>query len=313
MRIAVFGAGGVGGYFGGRWAEAGLDVSLIARGDHLAAIRDRGLRIASPLDDLAVEVPTTGDPSEIGPVDAVFVAVKTWQLTEAMESLAPMVGPQTVVVGLQNGVEAATMIARAVGGDHVLGGSCRIISYIEAPGVIHHVGAEPTVLFGELGGGSSQRVDALLDNLQCGVGVTVIASDDIDSVIWSKFHFLAATAGVGSVTQADLGTMRETPEVRALLRSAMDEILAVGLAHGVALAEDLTDQALAFLDGLPADGTSSMQRDFADGRRTELESLSGAVVRLGRKLGLETPVHSFLYAALLPKELAARERYEEKR
>lgn len=313
MRIAIFGAGGVGGYFGGRWAEAGLDVTLIARGTHLAAISDRGLAIKSPLGDATVAVDATDDPASVGPVDAVIVAVKTWQLPHAVEEVKSLIDDDTLTVGMQNGVEAADALTTGLGRGHVLGGSCRIISYIDAPGVIRHLGAEPTVLFGELTGGRSEWVEDLCAELGRGSGMTVIASDDIESVIWSKFHFLAATAGVGSVTQADLGTMRSTTEVRELLRQAMDEILEVGRARGVALADDLTDQALVFLDGLPSDGTSSMQRDFADGKRSELESLSGAVVRLGRDAGIETPVHSFLYAALLPQELEARQRTEEER
>ncbi len=311
MRIAVFGAGGVGGYFGGRWAEAGLDVTLVARGPHLETIRDQGLRIRSPLGDAEIEVAATDDPVAIGEVEALVLAVMTWQLPEAAKAVAPMIGPATVVVGLQNGVEAADVIAREVGHTHVLGGSCRIISYIQEPGVILHVGAEPTVIFGELAGGISRRVERLLETLRKGAGMTVRAAEDIQTVIWKKFHFLASTAGVGSVTQEPLGVIRSTPDLRARLRAAMDEILHLARARGVALDDSLTDAALAFIDSLPADGTSSMQRDFAEGRRTELESLSGAVVRLGRESGVETSVHERIYQSLLPQELDARRAYEE--
>ena len=312
MRIAVVGAGGVGGYFGGRWAEAGLDVTLIARGPHLQAMRDGGLRIVSPLGNAHVEVVATDDPAEVGQVDAIVIATKTWQLAAAARDIAPMVGPDTMVVGLQNGVDASDVICGAVDREHVLGGSCRIISYIEEPGAIHHIGADPTVIFGEAGGGTSKRVLRLLENLRTGAGMTVRTSSDIQTVIWKKFHFLASTAGVGSVTQEPLGVIRSTPELRSRLRQAMDEILAVASARAVALEDTLTDDAMAFVDGLPADGTSSMQRDFAAGRRTELESLSGAVVRLGRESGVPTPVHAEIYQFLLPRELAARRTYEDK-
>ncbi len=308
MKIVVFGAGGVGGYFGSRWSEAGLDVTLVARGDHLEAAQRSGMKIVSPLGDSLVPVPVTDDPSAIGEVDVVIVATKTWQLSQAVRVIKPLVGEETMVVGLQNGVETAGQITEALGADRALGGSCRIISYIEQPGVIRHVGADPTIILGELGGGNSDRARRVVDTLNPAPGLEVHLSDQIESVIWHKFHFFAPVAGVSSVTHAAIGTMRSTPQVRSMLRAAMDEVVAVAQANGITMDDNTTDRSLAFVDKLPENGTSSMQRDFAAGRRTELESLNGAVVRMGQQLNVAVPVNALLYAALLPRELHARTR-----
>ncbi len=308
MRVAVVGAGGVGGYFGVRWAESGLDVALLARGAHLDAIRTTGLQVRSPLGDADVEVQATDDAGQIGEVDLVVLATKTWQLPAALEAVGPMVGDNTVLVGLQNGVQAAEQIATEFGQERVLGGSCRIISFIEKPGVIRHVGADPTVIVGELSASSSARAEDLAAVLDAAKGLKVHASEEIEAVIWRKFYFFAPVAGVSSVAQVPMGELRSTLATRDLLRSAMDEVIVVAQAAGVVLEDDVTERSLAFVDKLPQDGTSSMQRDFAAGRRTELEALNGTMVRLGRELGVEVPTHDFLYSALLPRELRARRR-----
>ena len=305
-RIAILGAGGVGGYFGGRWAEDGLEVSLLARGEHLAAIRRDGLVIRSPAGDATVRLDATDDAQRIGPVDLVVVATKTWQLEGVLEHLPPLVGPTTWVVGLQNGVEAAEVLEQAPGSpapERVLGGTCRVISYIAGPGVIEHLGVEPTILMGKRPAGADPRVEALAARLSQARGVTVAASDDIVGDLWRKFLFFASSSGVGSVTQAPIGVVRSVPEVRQFFVGAMEEIFALARAKGIALADDSVETALSFFDGLPPDGTSSMQRDFRDGRRTELEALSGAVVRMGQAEGVPTPVNAQIYASLLPREL----------
>ena len=306
MKIAVLGAGGVGGYFGGRWAQAGLDVTLIARGEHLEAIQRYGIRIKSPLGDLQVPVPATDAASSIGEVDVVVVATKAWQLPAALQSVEPLIGEKTVVVGLQNGIEASQIIAETVGAQRVLGGSCRIISYIDQPGVIRHAGADPTIIVGESTGGVSKRVQRLVDALGSAEGVDIYSSSNIESVIWKKFHFFASVAGVSSATQVPMGGLRSIPEVSSILRQAMDEVVAVANAAGIAMEAEITELSLAFVDKLPVEGTSSMQRDFAAGRRTELESLNGALVRLGKRLNVPVPVNEFLYAVLLPRELQAQ-------
>lgn len=306
MRIVVVGAGGLGAYFAGRWAAAGLDVTLLARGSQLAALQAGPLSIRSPLGDLALRVTASGDPTAIGTVDLVMLATKTWQLAEAAESIGPLLGPRTIVFGVQNGVEAAATIAAEVGAGHVLAGTCRIISYVESPGVIRHVGVQPVLTFGEPDGGESERARRAFELLVRGSGMTVRLSTEIEIDLWKKFLFFAPVSAVGAVTQAPVGVWRDLGPVRELFVGAMREVLALAASRRVALPDGSLESNLDFLDRLPADGTSSLQRDVRDGRRTELEALAGAVVRLGRANGVPTPLHAALYAALLPKELRAR-------
>lgn len=307
MKIAVFGAGGVGGYFGGRLAQANEDVSFIARGEHLEAMREDGLRVESVEGDFSLEHPTvTDDPVEVGVVDFVLVATKAWQVPEAAETIRPMVGEETVVIGLQNGVEAADQLARALGRDHVAGGTCAIISFIEAPGHIRHAGAAPRVVFGDLDRKSNPRLERLKKAFDGAVGLTAELSSDIHRSIWKKFLFIAPVSGVGAVTRAPLGVCRSIPETRSLIREAMEEISRLAVAQEVLLSEDAVEASLGFLDSLPEDSTASMQRDILEGRPSELEAQNGAVVRLSAAAGLDAPVHSAIYAALLPQERRAR-------
>ena len=307
MRIAVFGTGGVGGYFGGRLAEAGEDVAFIARGEHLAAIRERGLRVDSPEGDFLIHPAAAhDDPGEVGPVEAVIVAVKAWQLPEAAAAMKPLVDRATFIVPLLNGVDAPDVLAAALGREHVLGGLCRIFAHIEGPGHIVHTGFPPTIDFGELEGGRTERVQRFADSLGRCKAVIPTVHDDVVAAMWMKFAFIAAVSGVGSVTRAPYGVIRSIPETRALLEQAMAEVQAVGRARGVELADDLVDRIMAIVDGLAADEIPSMQRDVLAGRPSELEAQNGAVVRLGAEAGVPTPVHRFLYASLLPQERAAR-------
>jgi 2-dehydropantoate 2-reductase len=306
MRIAVMGTGGVGGYFGARLAAAGHDVAFIARGAHLAAIRERGLRVESVKGDVDVAPARATDrPEDVGPVDWVICAVKAWQVPEAARSIRPLVGRSTSVLPLQNGVEAAGQLAEVLGADRVVGGAAWIAASIVAPGVVRHAGIEPRVAVGEPGGPPSARVHAIRDAfLEAGVEAEAVA--DVRAVIWTKFLFISAVSGVGGVTRAPAGETRAVAETRALLVSAMAETAAVGRAHGVALAADVVEKTMAFVDAMPAATTASMQRDVVAGRPSELEAQSGAIVRLGRAVGVPTPTHAFLYAALLPQERRAR-------
>jgi 2-dehydropantoate 2-reductase len=307
VRIAIFGAGGVGGYLGARLAEAEEDVALIARGEHLASIRDRGLRLESIAGDAVINpVQATDDPAAVGPVESVIVATKTWQLPEAIRVMPPLVGPDTMVVPVLNGVEAADVLAKAVGRERVVGGLCGMISFVVEPGHIRHEGAEPWITFGELDGRVTDRVRRLEAALRRCRGLRVQITEDIHAALWEKFMFITATGGIGSVTRVPMGVFRSIPETRTLLERAMGEVVAVGRARGVELSTDAVKKRMSFVDGLEHHGTSSMQRDVMEGRRTELEAWNGAVVRLGREAAVETPVHSFLYAALLPQELRAR-------
>ncbi len=307
MRIAVFGSGGVGGYFGGRLAEAGEDVRFVARGSHLAAIREHGLRVTSVAGDFTVQpVRADDDPASLGEVDVVLVAVKAWQVAEAAESMRPMLGRETFVVPLQNGIEAPDTLAAALGPARVLGGLCRIIAYLVEPGRVRHVGVAPSVAFGELDAPASARAEALRAAFARARGVTAEVVPDVRAAMWDKFLFIAATSGVGALTRAPVGVLRSQPETRAMLAQALEEIHAVALAHGIALRPDAVGRTLAFVDSLPADGTMSMQRDIMEGRPSELEAQVGAVVRLGDARGVPVPLHRMIHASLVPLERRAR-------
>jgi 2-dehydropantoate 2-reductase len=307
MRIAIFGAGGAGGYVGARLAEAGTAVVLIARGDHLRAIRHDGLRLESIAGDAVIEpVEATDDPAQAGAVDAVIVATKTWDLPAAAESMRRLIGPETFVVPVLNGIEAPDVLAAALGRRHVLGGLAGMVSYVVAPGRIRHAGAEPWIAFGELEGGVTDRVRALEEELRRCRGLRVEVPGDINVAMWEKFLFITSIGGVGAVTRSTFGEFRALPETRAMLEAAMREVLAVARSRGVALGDDAVTRSVALVDGLEPDGTSSMQRDIMAGRRSELDAWNGAVVRLGREAGVATPVHAAIYASLLPEELRAR-------
>lgn len=309
MRIAIFGAGGAGGYFGGRLAQAGEEVLFIARGEHLRAIRERGLRVDSLKGDFVIQpVQATDDPAQAGVMDAIVVAVKTWQLTEAAVAMRPMVGPGTMVLPLLNGVEAPAQLSAALGADaaRVLGGLAQLISLIAAPGHIRHAGADPYIAFGEMDRSASERVERLRQACARCVGVRVEVPPDIQAAMWSKFMFISAFSGVGAVTRAPAGVLRSLPETRRMLEDAMREVVAVAHARNIALPEEAIARQMAFIDNLPPGGTASMQRDIIEGRRSELEAQNGSVVRLGKDVGVPTPLHTFLYHSLLPMELRAR-------
>ncbi len=311
MRIAIFGSGGVGGYFGGRLAQAGEEVIFIARGEHLRAIQTQGLRVDSIKGDFIIRpAQATDNPAEVGTVDVILVGVKAWDVPEAAQLMRPMVGPETFVVPLENGVEAPDQLAAVLGREHVLGGLCKIISAIVAPGHIRHAGIDPYIAFGELDGRKSERAERLRQAFAKAIGVTAEVSPDIQAAMWEKFVFIAAISGVGAVTRAPAGVLRSLPETRQMLEQAMREILAVARARGVALADEVIPQTMAFIDALPANGTASMQRDILSGRPSELEYQNGTVARLGRELGVPTPVNAFIYASLLPQELRARGKLE---
>jgi 2-dehydropantoate 2-reductase len=306
MRIAFIGIGALGGYFGGRLAKAGNDVVFIARGATLEALRRNGLRVESPLGAIVLpQVNVISEPTSAGHVDAVFVTTKTWQVPEAALAVRSMVGPETVVVPFQNGVEAYDQLAAALGPEHVLGGMCHIIAMVAAPGVIRHMGLKPLITIGEWSNARTPRLAKLVACLEA-AGLEVRVPDSIQVALWEKFEFIASFGGVGGVTRAPIGVMRSVPETRSLLERAMQEI--VGLAHacGVPVPDESVANTLKFIDSLPPEGTASLQRDLAAGRPSELAAHSGAVVRLGRARNFRTPVHEFIYYALLPGELRAR-------
>lgn len=307
MRIAVFGSGAVGGYFGGRLGEAGEDVQFIARGNQLTAIREQGLRVSSVEGDFLVRpARATDEPSAVGTVDVVLLGVKAWQVPQAAEAMRPLVGDETFIVPLQNGIEAPEQLANVFGATRVLGGLCRIIAYVVTPGHIRHAGAAPYIAFGELDRSGSPRAEALRQAFSRARGVAAEIASDIRAAMWSKFVFIAALGGVGALTRAPIGVIRSQPESRRLLQQALEEIYTVAVGNRIALPADTVEKTLAFIDTLPADGTASMQRDIIQGRPSELESQVGAVVRHGDRLGLAIPIHRLIHAALLPLERRAR-------
>ena len=308
LRIAVFGTGAVGGYFGGRLAQAGEDVIFLARGAHLAAIESQGLRVSSLRGDFVIRPANAVEqPAEAGPVDVVLLGVKAWQVADAAKAMRPMLRSATVVVPLQNGVEAPAQLAEVIGRERVLGGLCRVLASIQAPGHIEQTGVDPYIAFGELDGSRTERVDRLRDAFQRAQGVTVETPPDIVAAMWTKFLFISALSGVGAITRSTAGVIRSKPETRALLVQALEEARLVALAHRVRLPDDVVSRVMQSIDELPEGGTASMQRDIAAGRPSELASQSGAVVRLGQAAGVPVPVHTLIYESLLPLERRARE------
>jgi 2-dehydropantoate 2-reductase len=310
LRIAIYGVGGAGGYFGARLAQAGVDVVWVARGAQLEALKHRGLDVESVHGDLQLgPLRASSDPAELGQVDAVILGVKVWQVREAAQGMRPLLVPDACVVPLQNGVEAADDLRSVLGDGPPLGGVAKIISELVAPGRIRHLGGPSSLAFGELDDRPSKRVERLRAVLRS-AGMAVDAPSSILAALWEKFLFVASLGGVGAVSRAPFGVLRSVPETRAMLEEAMVEIRDLALARGVRLAPDVVQRSLDLVDQQPPAGTTSLQRDLTAGRRSELEWWSGAVVRLGLASGIPTPVHRFMYQSLLPGELRASGRIE---
>lgn len=309
MRIAVFGTGGVGGYFGGRLAQAGVDVSFIARGEHLQSLQECGLRVKSLCGDFIVKpLLATDDLSQIGEVDVVLLGVKSWQVREAARALRPIIGHDTFVVPIQNGVEAPSRLSEVLGEDHVVGGMCRIISYIRKPGLICHVGIDPFISFGELNNQKSKRTERLRQVFSLAKGLTVEIASDIHATMWRKFVLIAPLSGLGAITRVPIGIFRNLPETRQMLIESMMEVVNVAKSRHIVFPEDIVETTMKLIDNLPPDGTASMQRDIMEGRPSELMEQNGAVVRLGKEVGVVTPINEYIYHSLLPQELQARDK-----
>jgi 2-dehydropantoate 2-reductase len=307
-RIAVWGAGGIGGYFGGRLAAAGNDVSFIARGAHLDAMRADGLHVESVDGDFHVApgmTTATDDPGEIGPVDYVILAVKTWQLPEVVDGLGPLLGPDTAVVTTQNGVDAPGAVAAVVGQDRVMPGIAKVFSEVAGPGRIRHAGGPGSLAFAEWDATTSARVKDLRSML-APAGVALEEPPDIWVALWIKFLFVVPLGGLGAVARAPVGVVRSQPGTRALLTAGMGEIRDLGLARRIGFPDEIVDLTLGFVDQQPPAGQSSLQRDIAAGKPSELDAWSGAVHRLGRETGVPTPVNTFVYSTLQPQEQRAR-------
>jgi 2-dehydropantoate 2-reductase len=292
MKIAMMGSGGVGGFFGGRLAHAGYDVSFIARGAHLAAMREHGLTIENePQGDIRVaKVRATDDPAQLGRVDLIIVSVKLWDTESAARQIKPLLGPGTGVLSLQNGVIKDDILRRELGDAAIMGGVGYVATYISRPGVIRQTGTMQRVVLGEYDGSKSPRA-TFLHGALVRAGVDAELSDDVRRAIWEKYSFLVGLSATTTSMRMPIGPIRKNPQTRAFLHELIRETVAVGRAYGVALPEDYAESRLAFADGLPADMTSSMHHDLERGNPLEVNWLSGGVVQLGAAKGIPTPAN----------------------
>jgi 2-dehydropantoate 2-reductase len=304
MRVAVVGAGGIGSYFGGRLARSGVGVRLLARGRHLRALRDDGLRISGVRGEFAVDVPATDDPADIGPCDVVLFCVKSYDTESAADLLLPLLHSTTAVVSLQNGVDNEEKIADRIGPGHVMGGAAFIFASVVEPGVVRDAGGPGSLLFGELDGSRSARGEALAAACE-NAGIPAELVTDIRVRLWDKFAFICAQAGMTACTRLPIGEIRAVPESWAMFRALVDEVVAVGAAEGVDLPSDTAPRIARFAQDLPAAGFSSLHDDLVHGRRLEVEALHGFVARRSRAHGLPAPMTEAVYALLKPHAVAA--------
>ena len=299
MDIAVMGAGGVGGYFGGMLANAGHNVTFIARGDHLRTIKSSGLRVVHHGGEFTVAAKVTDAPETVGPVDLVLFCVKAYDTEPAIAALRPVVGPGTSVLTLQNGVDSYRVIGEALGKERALPGAAYVESRIDSPGVVVQTGEVARMVFGEVSGQETTRVRKIYSPLR-EAGINAEVSEDVLKTLWAKFLFITAVAGLTSACRTRLSSLMEEPQYRELLVAAMKEIESVGRGHGVNLDSDVVEQTMTYVEGAVKDITASMHLDLERGRRLELEIFNGAVVRLGAEVGVETPVNRLLYLILKP-------------
>ena len=300
MRIAVIGTGGIGGPYGASLAKAGADVTFVARGAHLAAMRENGLRIEGDRGETHIRpAQATDDIASIGTVDVILFCVKLWDVEPAAAQLRAIIGPQTAVIPLQNGIDAAERLIRILGDEAVMGGMAFVTGTIVAPGVIRQTGSYQRMTFGELDGQISERGQRVRDLCEA-AGFEAVLSPDIMVPVWEKFILLVPLSGLNALTRLPLGKWRRDPDLLALYEAALRETVAVGLAEGIRLPPDSIDETLAMMRSMPAHHTTSMGNDLLRGNRLELPWFAGKVVELGRRHGIPTPVNGFVYAALKP-------------
>ena len=299
MKVLVLGAGGVGGYFGGRLAVAGHDVAMVARGPHLAALQEHGLRLRSVRGDVDVRLPVAEDPAAFGPVDVVLFCVKAYDTASAAAGLTPVLGPETAVVSLQNGVDNEDLLATVLGPDHVVGGAAFIFSIITEPGVVTHTSGPARIVFGERDDRQSERVEQLLAAcLDAGIDADI--APDISAVLWTKLAFICATAGMTASVRLPLGDIRDSPPAWAMFRQIVTEVVDLARLEGVALRDGVVEQQVGFAAALPAESYSSLHHDLVTGRRMELDALHGSVVRRAERHGLPVPACAAVAAILAP-------------
>ncbi|HBS88177.1 MAG: 2-dehydropantoate 2-reductase [Bacteroidetes bacterium GWF2_38_335] len=305
MKIAIIGAGGVGGYFGARMAKAGFDVTFLARGEHLKAIKKNGLTVKSISGDFHLNnVKATDNIQDLKEIDLVILAVKAWQIKEIRDDIKTIIHSNSTIIPLQNGVLATEELMESIDKSNILGGLCRIISKIEAPGVINHFGVTPAIVFGELNKSDSERtrnLKTIFDKAEIGSKI----SNDIESEIWKKFIAICVS-GLLAVTKTTYGELRELRETRQMMIDLLNEIYLISQKAGVAIESGFVEKSVSFIETFPYDSTSSLTRDVWEGRPSEIDYQNGTVIKLGEKYGVETPVNRFIYNCILPSELKAR-------
>jgi 2-dehydropantoate 2-reductase len=305
MKIAIIGAGGVGGFFGARLQQGGAEVGFVARGAHLDALRRHGLTVESPLGDIHLpRVTVTDSPADLGRADIVWLAVKLWDTDAAIRSMESVVGPDTGIISFQNGVTKDDALRRAFGDAAVMGGVGYVAGNIDRPGVIKQTGTMQRLIFGEYDGRRSARATALLEACVRG-GINAELSADVREAIWEKFVFLVGLSGSTTTMRSSIGPIRSNPRSRAFLQELMRETVAVGRAMGVALPADFAEQRIAFIDGLPEQMTSSMHHDLNGGKRLEVSWLSGGVAQLGEAVKVPTPMNRAVWDVLALHEAGA--------
>lgn len=310
MKIAVIGAGGVGGYFGGRLARANLDVTFLARGEHLREIQQNGLRVKSVNGDFIIDnARATDSIQEIGFADIIILAIKAWQVREISRELASIVKKNTIFLPLQNGVLTAEELAENIPSANIIGGLCKIISKVESPGVINHFALDPVVIFGEFDSRGTERAE-LLKSVFDRAGVNAIISDDITADLWKKFIAICVS-GLLAVTKTNYGELRELKETRQLMTELIREIFTLSQRLKINIEPEFPDRLISLIDTYPYQTTSSLTRDVWEGRPSEIEYQNGTVVRLGEKYGVATPVNRFVYNCILPMEIKARKKIAE--
>lgn len=305
MKFIMVGSGAVGSYFGAKLQQLGHEVVFIARGKQLQALRETGLTLQHDGEHITLTVNATDDLSAAGAADYVFIAVKTWHVAEIVPQLIHFSDSHTRFLTLQNGVEAAPMVAEVVGEERTFAGLVRGFFQLDAPGLVNHVGVQPTIIFGTLDGERTPQADTLY-NILAQTGIHAELSSDIEAALWEKFLLVTALSGVGAVTRSTVGEIRDYEPTHAMLQETMLEILRVGQGRGVNLSDDIPQKLMQFVSTFPYEATTSMQRDIMNGDPSELEAQTGAVVRLGREVAIPTPLNQMIYNSLILQERRAR-------
>lgn len=305
MKVAVIGSGGVGGYFGAKMAQAGFDVTFLARGAHLEAMREHGLQVKSFMGDFSVKkIHATDKISEIGKSDLVILTVKAWQVKDLMDGLSNIIASEGTILPLQNGVTIADELKEKISSKHIIGGLCRIISKIEAPGTISHVGVDPTIVFGELDNLKTDRVENIR-NVFDRAGIKSRIAEDIQSELWKKFISICVS-GLLAISRSTYGEIRELKETRTMMINLLTEIYNLSQKIGIHIEPDFVSKTVSFIDTFPYSATSSLTRDVWEGKPSEIEYQNGTVVKLADKFGVGVPINKFVYNCILPMERRAR-------